>query len=157
MNIKEIEEKFIKSTDGFENKTSEVLNNLITGIKGTSAAEQGFKSIIEEFKNAVDIGKVGRVKTKVKTIPEVGGASVFGASGARVRQIEGMNKDKDPGKVSLQKLDFGGVITIKVDAPPGVSAEYLNKFFTDFFNSESGIQQLSKISKQSTKSEMKSS
>ena len=155
--IKEIEEKFIKSTDGFENKTSEVLNNLITGIKGTSAAEQGFKSIIEEFKNAVDIGKVGRVKTKVKTIPEVGGASVFGASGARVRQIEGMNKDKDPGKVSLQKLDFGGVITIKVDAPPGVSAEYLNKFFTDFFNSESGRQQLSKISKQSTKSEMKSS
>lgn len=153
--IKEIEEKFIKSTDGFENKTSEVLNNLITGVKGTSAAEQGFKSIIQEFKNAVDIGKSGPIKTKVKTIPEVGGASVFGASGARVRQIEGMNKDKDPGKVSLQKLDFGGMITIKVDAPPGVSAEYLNKFFTDFFNSESGRQQLSKISKQSIKSEMK--
>jgi hypothetical protein len=153
--LKEIEDKFIKSTDGIGDMASKRLGEVISGVKGTSASEQGFKSLVEEFKNALDTGKVGTIKTKVKTTAEVGGASVFGASGARARQIEGMGKDKDPGKISLQKLDFGGVITIKVDAPPGVSAEYLNKFFTDFFNSESGRQQLSKISKQSIKSEMK--
>lgn len=154
--IKLIEEKFIKSTDGFENKTSEVLNNLITGVKGTSAAEQGFKSIIEEFKNAVDTGKVGAVKTKVKTIPEVGGASVFGSRGAATRQIAEISKIQESVKITSQKVDFGGVITIKVDAPPGVSVEYLNKTLTNLVNSESFIQQFAKMQKQVAPTEMRS-
>lgn len=152
--IKAIEEKFIKSTDGIGDMASKRLSDVISGIKGTSASEQGFKSLVEEFKNAIDTGKVGPIKTKVKTTAEVGGASVFGASGARTRQIAEINKSQESIRITSQKLDFGGVITIKVDAPPGVSAEYLNKFFTDFFNSESGRQQLSKISKQAVKTEM---
>jgi hypothetical protein len=155
--IKLIEDKIIKSTDGFGEATSKVLDNIVKGIKGNSASEEGFKSIITEFKTAIDIGKSGPVKTKIKTIPEVGGASVFGSRGAATKQIAEISKMKESVQITSQKLDFGGLITIKVDAPPGVSAEYLNKFFTDFFNSESGRQQLSKISKQSVKSEMKSS
>ena len=153
--LKLIEEKLIKSTDGFGNEASKVLGNIITGVKGTSAAEKGFRSAITELKEAVDIGKVGPVKTKVKTIPEVGGASVFGASGARTRQIEEINKVQETVRITSQKLDFGGVITFKVDAEPGVSTENLNKFVTDFFNSESTRQKLSNIFKESLKSEMK--
>jgi hypothetical protein len=153
--IKLIEDKIIKSTDGFGEATSKVLDNIVKGIKGNSASEEGFKSIITEFKTAIDIGKSGPVKTKIKTIPEVGGASVFGSRGAATKQIAEISKMKESVQITSQKLDFGGLITIKVDAPPGVSAEYLNKFFTDFFNSESGRQQLSKISKQAVKTEMK--
>jgi hypothetical protein len=146
--LKLIEEKLIKSTDGFGNEASKVLGNIIAGVKGTSAAEKGFRSAITELKEAVDIGKVGPVKTKVKTIPEVGGASVFGASGARTRQIEEINKVQETVRITSQKLDFGGVITIKVDAPPGVSVEYLNKTLSNLVNSESFIQQFAKMQKQ---------
>ena len=153
--LKSLEKQFIESTSGFGDMASKRLGEAITGLKGTSASEQGFKSIVEEFKNAIDIGKVGPIKTKVKTTAEVGGASVFGASGARARQIAEMSKDKEPTKNTPQKLDFGGVITFKVDAEPGVSTEHLNKFVTDFFNSESTRQKLSNIFKESLKSEMK--
>ena len=146
--LKLIEEKLIKSTDGFGNEASKVLGNIIAGVKGTSAAEKGFRSAITELKEAVDIGKVGPVKTKVKTIPEVGGDSVFGASGARTRQIEEINKVQETVRITSQKLDFGGVITIKVDAPPGVSVEYLNKTLSNLVNSESFIQQFAKMQKQ---------
>jgi hypothetical protein len=153
--LKSIEDKFIKSTDGFGDMASRRLSEIVTDIKGTSASERGFKSIVEEFKNAIDTGKAGPIKTKVKTTDEVGGASVFGASGARTRQIAEINKSQESVRFTTQKLDFGGVITIKVDAAAGVSTEDVNKMFTNTFNSESFRQQISKLSKQAVQSEMK--
>ena len=150
-----LEKKFISSTENIGEATSKSLGNLIVGVKGTSAAEQGFRSAIEEFKKAVDTGKAGPVKTKIKTIPEVGGASVFGASGARARQIAEMSKDKDPAKSTTQKVDFSGVITVKIEAKEGVSVEYLNKRIADTFNSESFKQHITKSVTQIEPTKMK--
>jgi hypothetical protein len=148
-----LEKKFISSTENIGEATSKSLGNLIAGVKGTSAAEQGFRSAIEEFKKAVDTGKAGPVKTKIKTIPEVGGASVFGASGARARQIEEMSKD--PVKSTPQKVDFSGVITVKIEAKEGVSVEFLNKRLVDTFNSPDFIQHITKSVTQIEPTKMK--
>lgn len=143
-----LEKTFLNLPAHISEKTSNILGNIISNTKGTSLTENIFRSGMEELKNVVDIGKVGPVKTKVKTIPEVGGASVFGASGARTRQIAEISKIQESVKITSQKVDFGGVITIKVDAPPGVSVEYLNKTLTNLVNSESFIQQFAKMQKQ---------
>ena len=112
------------------------MTNIINSTKGTSSTENVFRSAMEEFKNVIDTGKIGSVKTKVKQIPNVGDASVFGASGTRTKQIAEISKGQEPAKSTFQKVDLGGVITIKIDAPPGVSVEYLNKTIADTFNSD---------------------
>ena len=66
-----------------------------------------------------------------------------------------MTKMQQSIKVTSQKVDLGGVITIKIDAPPGVSVEYLNKTLTNLVNSESFIQQIVKMTKQVAPTEMK--
>jgi hypothetical protein len=110
---------------------------------------------MEEFKKVIDTGKVGAVKTKVKKIPEIDGASVFGASGARARQIAEMSKD--PAKSTPQKVDFSGVITVKIEAKEGVSVEFLNKKLVDTFNSPDFIQHIVKSVTKIEPTKMKSS
>ena len=153
--FKLLEKKFIDLPEYISEKTSNVLTNIINSTKGTSSTENVFRSAMEEFKNVIDTGKIGSVKTKVKQIPNVGDASVFGASGTRAKQIAEISKGQEPAKSTFQKVDLGGVITIKIDAPPGVSVEYLNKTLTNLVNSESFIQQITKMTKQVAPTEMK--
>ena len=153
--FKLLEKKFIDLPEYISEKTSNVLTNIINSTKGTSSTENVFRSAMEEFKNVIDTGKIGSVKTKVKQIPNVGDASVFGASGTRAKQIAEISKGQEPAKSTFQKVDLGGVITIKIDAPPGVSVEYLNKTLTNLVNSESFIQQIVKMTKQVAPTEMK--
>jgi hypothetical protein len=153
--FKLLEKKFIDLPEYISEKTSNVLTNIINSTKGTSSTENVFRSAMEEFKNVIDTGKIGSVKTKVKQIPNVGDASVFGASGTRTKQIAEISKGQEPAKSTFQKVDLGGVITIKIDAPPGVSVEYLNKTLTNLVNSESFIQQITKMTKQVAPTEMK--
>jgi hypothetical protein len=153
--FKLLEKKFIDLPEYISEKTSNVLTNIINSTKGTSSTENVFRSAMEEFKNVIDTGKIGSVKTKVKQIPNVGDASVFGASGTRTKQIAEISKGQEPAKSTFQKVDLGGVITIKIDAPPGVSVEYLNKTLTNLVNSESFIQQIVKMTKQVAPTEMK--
>ena len=153
--FKSLQEKFIDLPEYISEKTSNVLTNIISSTKGTSSTENVFRSAMEELKNVIDTGKIGSVKTKVKQIPNVGDASVFGASGTRAKQIAEISKGQEPAKSTFQKVDLGGVITIKIDAPPGVSVEYLNKTLTNLVNSESFIQQIVKMTKQVAPTEMK--
>lgn len=153
--FKSLQEKFIDLPEYISEKTSNVLTNIISSTKGTSSTENVFRSAMEELKNVIDTGKIGPVKTKVKQIPNVGDASVFGASGTRAKQIAEISKGQEPAKSTFQKVDLGGVITIKIDAPPGVSVEYLNKTLTNLVNSESFIQQITKMTKQVASTEMK--
>ena len=153
--FKSLQEKFIDLPEYISEKTSNVLTNIISSTKGTSSTENVFRSAMEELKNVIDTGKIGPVKTKVKQIPNVGDASVFGASGTRAKQIAEISKGQEPAKSTFQKVDLGGVITIKIDAPPGVSVEYLNKTLTNLVNSESFIQQIVKMTKQVAPTEMK--
>jgi hypothetical protein len=155
--FKLLETKFIDLPEYISEKTSNVLTNIISSTKGTSSTENVFRSAMEELKNVIDTGKIGPVKTKVKQIPNVGDASVFGASGTRTKQIAEISKGQEPAKSTFQKVDLGGVITIKIDAPPGVSVEYLNKTLTNLVNSESFIQQIVKMTKQVAPTKMKSS
>jgi hypothetical protein len=155
--FKILETKFIDLPEYISDKTSNILTNIISKTTGTSSTEKSFKSAMEEFKKVIDTGKVGAVKTKVKKIPEIDGASVFGASGARARQIDAISKVQEYVKSTPQTVGVGGVITIKIDAPPGVSVEYLNKTLTNLVNSESFIQQIVKMTKQVDPTKMKSS
>jgi len=153
--FKILETKFIDLPEYISDKTSNILTNIISKTTGTSSTEKSFKSAMEEFKKVIDTGKVGAVKTKVKKIPEIDGASVFGASGARARQIDAISKVQEYVKSTPQTVGVGGVITIKIDAPPGVSVEYLNKTLTNLVNSESFIKQIVKMTKQVAPTEIK--
>jgi hypothetical protein len=153
--IKKIQEKFTNLPKDISEKTSNAFENIISNIKGTSSAEKFIKSSIENFKKVIDTGKIDPIKTQVKKIPNIESASVFGSKGASVRQIAEMTKMQQSIKVTSQKVDLGGVITIKIDAPPGVSVEYLNKTLTNLVNSESFIQQIVKMTKQVAPTEMK--
>jgi hypothetical protein len=153
--FKSLQEKFIDLPEYISDKTSNILTNIISKTTGTSSTEKSFKSAMEEFKKVIDTGKVGAVKTKVKKIPEIDGASVFGASGARARQIDAISKVQEYVKSTPQTVGVGGVITIKIDAPPGVSVEYLNKTLTNLVNSESFIKQIVKMTKQVAPTEIK--
>jgi hypothetical protein len=153
--FKILETKFIDLPEYISDKTSNILTNIISKTTGTSSTEKSFKSAMEEFKKVIDTGKVGAVKTKVKKIPEIDGASVFGASGARARQIAEMSKD--PAKSTPQKVDFSGVITVKIEAKEGVSVEFLNKKLVDTFNSPDFIQHIVKSVTKIEPTKMKSS
>jgi hypothetical protein len=155
--IKKLQEKFTNLPEYISEKTSNAFGNIISNIKGTSSAEKATKSLIENFKKVIDTGKIDPIKTQVRQIPNIESASVFGSRGASVRQIAEMTKMQQSIKVTSQKVDLGGVITIKIDAPPGVSVEYLNKTLTNLVNSESFIQQIVKMTKQVDPTKMKSS
>ena len=66
-----------------------------------------------------------------------------------------MSKDKEPTKNTPQKVDFSGVITVKIEAKEGVSVEYLNKRISDTFNSESFKQHITKSVTQIEPTKMK--
>ena len=153
--IKKLQEKFTNLPEIISEKTSNSFANIISNIKGTSSAEKFMKSSIENLKKVIDTGKIDPIKTQVNQIPNIESASVFGSRGASVRQIDEMTKMQQSIKVTSQKVDLGGVITIKIDAPPGVSVEYLNKTLTNLVNSESFIQQIVKMTKQVAPTEMK--
>ena len=155
--LKSVQKKFTGLPEDIAEKTSNVFSNIISKIKGTSSTEKATKSMIENLKKVIDTGKIDPIKTQVREIPNIESASVFGSRGASVRQIAEMTKMQQSIKVTSQKVDLGGVITIKIDAPPGVSVEYLNKTLTNLVNSESFIQQIVKMTKQVDPTKMKSS
>jgi hypothetical protein len=153
--LKSVQKKFTGLPEDIAEKTSNVFSNIISKIKGTSSTEKATKSMIENLKKVIDTGKIDPIKTQVKGIPNIESASVFGASGARARQIAEMSKD--PAKSTPQKVDFSGVITVKIEAKEGVSVEFLNKKLVDTFNSPDFIQHIVKSVTKIEPTKMKSS
>ena len=111
-----------------------------TGLRGNSQVEKLFKEAI--------LGKTGSSTTPTNTKTGV----IYGTQTKPMEQIGGTTKKYDKTFAQQKQVnshvDFGGTITIKVDAPPGVALN--QKQLNDVFNSQEFKQYIVKVSKSNT-------
>ncbi len=107
-----------------------VLKETASGVKGSSDIEKWFRSnlLSTSEKPMTSLSQPKPTTTKETTIKPLSRSSVMGSGTPSRNYSESINQTK---QVNSQ-VDFGGTITIKVDAPPGVS----EKDFKTYFESE---------------------
>jgi hypothetical protein len=106
----------------------EILNETAKGVTGSSSIEQFFRKEItgesynkQVSKNIAQISKNVNPKGQMSVSP-ISRNQIMGVGTTQKNYIETT-------KEVNTKIDFGGVITIKVDAPPGVSQQQLKTYF----------------------------
>jgi hypothetical protein len=150
--------KIAKLEDEIKNKASEygskgidALKNILEetnkNITGSSGLEKEFKKYTTEMLT----GKKELTPTNTKT-GVISGTQTKPLTREQILGIGGTTKKYDK-TFSQQKqvnsqVDFGGTITVKVDAPPGVALN--QKQLNDVFNSQEFKQYIVKVSKSNT-------
>ena len=129
--LKVLEDGILKQASGLGDKGLEILKDIFEEggkkITGSSGIEKQFKKLADEVNNVTsgvkpNTGTVDGKKTAEKLEP-LSRDSYFG-----IRKSE---TTQSVAKTSTMKsqIDFGGTITFKVDAPAGVSQQWLTKYF----------------------------
>jgi len=123
-NFDKIKEKFVGGASNLAEESKkiikEILDETAKSIKGSSDVEKFFRKEItgeELYKKTANLPKVVGQESISKT-------SIFGT-----RSFDSPSKKTSGVQTVNSKVDLGGVITIKVDAPPGVSQEQLTTYF----------------------------
>jgi hypothetical protein len=133
LSSKEVEEKLItiqnsvlKKGEGLGEKSfnaiKKVLEDTALSVKGGSDVEKMFRSSILS-KSEIDLGKI-KPKEETKATP-LSKEAFMGKGTASKKYSESISQSK---QINGQ-IDVGGTITIKVDAPAGVSEKYFKSFF----------------------------
>jgi hypothetical protein len=129
-----IQEKIMSNAGSLGDKAmtslKEILKESASQVKGNSDIENFFRGMITGSKN-VPVNKTNVKQKQIQTEPisTVSKNALMGTSTTLKNYSEKFNEPKQVNS----KVDLGGVITIKVDAPPGVSQQQL----TTYFESES--------------------
>lgn len=109
------------------NFVKEILNESVKKVKGSSDIEKLFR---KEITGSEYVSKVKDIPKP--TFGKISGVSKSTIMGTSTTLKSGKETLNEPKQIN-SKVDLGGVITIKVDAPPGVSQQQL----TTYFESES--------------------
>jgi methyl-accepting chemotaxis protein len=127
--LKTIESSVLKKGEGLGEKSfnaiKKVLEDTALSVKGGSDIEKAFRNSILS-KSEIDLGKI-KPKEEIKASP-LSKEAFMGKGTASKKYSDSISQSK---QINSQ-VDFGGTITIKVDAPAGVS----EKEFKTFFESE---------------------
>jgi hypothetical protein len=112
---------------GFESLKN-ILRDSNKQITGTSGIEKEFKKYTSEILGTIGVqkqtsGNVSKI-SGTKKIEPISKTSIFGS-----KSFDGTLEKSSSVQTVNSKVDFGGVITIKVDAPPGVSQQQLKTYF----------------------------
>jgi hypothetical protein len=123
-NFDKIKEKFVGGASNLAEESKkiikEILDETAKSIKGSSDVEKFFRKEItgeELYKKTANLPKVVGQESISKT-------SIFGT-----RSFDSPSEKTSGVQTVNSKVDLGGVITIKVDAPPGVSQQQLTTYF----------------------------
>jgi hypothetical protein len=110
------------------NAIQKVLKETASGVKGNSDIEKWFRSNLLSTAEKPMTSVTKPATTKDTTVKPLSRSTVMGSGTASKNYSESITQSK---QVNSQ-VDFGGTITIKVDAPPGIS----QKEFKTYFESE---------------------
>lgn len=129
-----IQEKIMSNAGSLGDKAmtslKEILKESASQVKGNSDIENFFRGMITGSKNVPTIKtNVKQKRVQTEPISTVSKNAIMGTATTLKNYSETFNEPKQVNS----KVDLGGVITIKVDAPPGVSQQQL----TTYFESES--------------------
>jgi hypothetical protein len=123
-NFDKIKEKFVGGASNLAEESKkiikEILDETAKSIKGSSDVEKFFRKEItgeELYKKTANLPKVVGQESISKT--SIFGTRSFNSPSEKTSGVQTVNS----------KVDLGGVITIKVDAPPGVSQQQLTTYF----------------------------
>ena len=126
------------------NAIQKVLKETASGVKGNSDIEKYFRSSLlsTSEKPMTSVTKPGT--TKDTTVKPLSRSAGMGRGTASKNYSESIAQSK---QINSQ-VDFGGTITIKVDAPPGVTLN--QKQLNDAFNSQEFNQYIVNLTKSNT-------
>jgi hypothetical protein len=124
-----IEKEAKKLGSGGIKTLTDILQKTSEGITGTSGIEKEFKKYTSEILTSV--GRTSESKTKVseaakaEKMEPISRESYFGSEKSIKADTSSVSKSKS---VNSQ-IDFGGTITVKVEAPAGVSEQQFKTYF----------------------------
>jgi polyhydroxyalkanoate synthesis regulator phasin len=126
-NLKALEDTFLNkgksmSEDAYK-AVQDILKETANNVKGNSAIEKFFRNNLLTTPNTVSTNKT--TTAKGQTVKPLSRSAVMGVGTTAKNYTETTTSSK---QVNGQ-MDFGGTITIKVDAPPGVSEQQFKTFF----------------------------
>jgi hypothetical protein len=126
-NLKALEDTFLNkgksmSEDAYK-AVQDILKETANNVKGNSAIEKVFRDTLLTTPTNGSTNKT--TTTKGQTVKPLSRSAVMGVGTAAKNYGETTTSAK---QVNSQ-VDFGGTITIKVDAPPGVSEQQFKTFF----------------------------
>ena len=128
----EIQTKIINNASGISGEAVKVVKELLKEsaqkVKGNSTIEQMFRDTMGVVSSGVSAsGTKSGTQTQIKTkqVAPVSKNAIMGTATTLKNYSETFNEPKQVNS----KVDLGGVITIKVDAPPGVSQQQLTTYF----------------------------
>jgi methyl-accepting chemotaxis protein len=123
--LKNIEDNLLKKG---ENLGEDSYNAIKEVLKETASSVKGKSSVETWFRNSLLDGSKPTTTTKPKTettVKPLSRSKVMGAGTTTRDYSENVSQTK---QINSQ-VDFGGTITIKVDAPPGVSEQQFKTYF----------------------------
>jgi methyl-accepting chemotaxis protein len=124
-NFKNIQESLLKKGESLDGDSfsaiKEVLKETASSLKGNSLVENLFK---DSLSDGSKLSSTSKPKTET-TVRPLSRSAVMGSGTKQKDYSESSSQTK---QVNGQ-VDFGGTITIKVDAPPGVSEQQFKTFF----------------------------
>ena len=127
-NFKNIQEGLLKKGESLDGDSfdaiKDVLKETASSLKGNSDVEKWFKNSLSDGSKLSSTSK-SKEETSVRPLSR---SAVMGSGTTQKNYSESSSQTK---QVNGQ-IDFGGTITIKVDAPPGVS----QKQFTEYFDTD---------------------
>jgi len=126
-NLKALEDTFLNkgksmSEDAYK-AVQDILKETANNVKGNSAIEKFFRNTLLTTPTTGSTNKT--TTTKGQTVKPLSRSAVMGVGTTAKNYAETTTSSK---QVNGQ-MDFGGTITIKVDAPPGVSEQQFKTFF----------------------------
>jgi len=132
-NITNSIEKNIPKTDSIRGEATEILNKMSTIAtnigegKGSKTAAQDFKNLEDQLENIAK--KSGGVLQKIIADAEKGAGTKSSIEKFAAKTLYGgAPMAKDAAKTSLQKIEYGGTVTFKVDAPPNVDKREIENY-----------------------------
>ena len=124
-NFKNIQESLLKKGESLDGDSfsaiKEVLKETASSLKGNSLVENLFK---DSLSDGSKLSSTSKPKTET-TVRPLSRSAVMGSGTKQKDYSESSSQTK---QVNGQ-VDFGGTITIKVDAPPGVSEQQFKTYF----------------------------
>ena len=130
--IAKLEDEIKSKASSYGEKGIEALKDILEEsnkkVTGSSAIEKEFKKYTSEILGTIGSQKQTSSKpskiTGTKKIEPISKTSIFGT-----RSFDSPSEKTSGVQTVNSKVDLGGVITIKVDAPPGVSQQQLTTYF----------------------------
>ena len=124
-NFKNIQEGLLKKGESLDGDSfdaiKDVLKETASSLKGNSDVEKWFKNSLSDGSKLSSTSK-SKAETSVRPLSR---SAVMGSGTTQKNYSESSSQTK---QVNGQ-VDFGGTITIKVDAPPGVSEQQFKTYF----------------------------